>query len=42
MTVALQEWHRRIPEYEQASTEPIVEYCCSVHGIMALPLKWQP
>jgi cytochrome P450 len=42
LKIALEEWHRRIPDYELASETPIVEYVGAVAGLTALPLRWQP
>jgi hypothetical protein len=40
LRIALEEWHRRIPEYELADREPISEYVGAVAGLAALPLRW--
>jgi cytochrome P450 len=41
MRVALEEWHRRIPEYEQApGVMPRVRWPAAVVGIDSLPLVW--
>jgi cytochrome P450 len=42
LTIALREWHRRIPDYELANDEPVLEHRGSVHGISHLPLRWDP
>lgn len=39
LLVALQEWHKLIPEYELGEGEPIVEYG-RASGINTLPLVW--
>lgn len=38
--VALQEWHRLIPEYEVADLSAVVEHTGGVYGIDRLPLTW--
>lgn len=40
LTIALQYWHARLPDYELAGTEPVQEHRGSVHGIAHLPLRW--
>ncbi len=40
LRIALEEWHRRIPDYELAGSEPIAEYVGAVAGLTALPLRW--
>jgi cytochrome P450 len=40
MIVALQEWHRLIPDYEIADTSQVVEHTGGVYGIDTLPLRW--
>jgi Cytochrome P450 len=40
LRIALEEWHRRIPDYELADREPISEYVGAVAGLTALPLRW--
>jgi len=42
LTIALREWHRRIPHYELATDEPVLEHRGPVHGISHLPLRWRP
>ena len=42
LRIALEEWHRRIPDYELADDEPVTEYVGAVAGLTALPLRWQP
>ncbi|HEY6427752.1 MAG TPA: cytochrome P450 [Acidimicrobiales bacterium] len=42
LTIALREWHRRIPEYELATDDPVLEHRGPVHGISHLPLRWNP
>jgi len=42
LRIALEEWHRRIPHYELASDQPIVETVGAVAGLSALPLRWRP
>lgn len=41
LTVALEQWHARIPDYELAQSEPVREYRGSVHGVVHLPLRWE-
>lgn len=41
MIVALQEWHRLIPDYEVADESAVVEHTGGVYGIEKLPLRWQ-
>jgi cytochrome P450 len=40
MDIALRRWHERIPHYEVAGDEPLVEYRSSVYGVARLPLRW--
>jgi cytochrome P450 len=40
LRIALEEWHRRIPDYELADREAISEYVGAVAGLTALPLRW--
>lgn len=40
MVVALQEWHRVIPDYEIADEAAVVEHTGGVYGIDKLPLRW--
>lgn len=40
MVVALQEWHRLIPEYEVADESAVSEHTGGVYGIDRLPLRW--
>lgn len=40
MAVALELWHERIPEYSLASDAPLPGHWGSVHGLRALPLRW--
>jgi cytochrome P450 len=42
LRIALEEWHRRIPDYELAADPPVAEYVGAVAGLDALPLRWQP
>jgi cytochrome P450 len=42
LRIALEEWHRRIPDYELAGDQPVTEYVGAVAGLTALPLRWQP
>jgi cytochrome P450 len=42
LRIALEEWHRRIPDYELAAGKPVTEYVGAVAGLTALPLRWQP
>ena len=41
LRIALEEWHRRIPDYELADDKPVAEYVGAVAGLTALPLRWQ-
>lgn len=41
MSVALEQWHRRIPDYEVATTEPLLGYWGSTHGVVSLPIRWR-
>lgn len=40
MTVALQEWHRLIPDYRIVEEGAVVEHTGGVFGIGQLPLRW--
>lgn len=40
MTVVLEEWHRRIPDYEVADQSGTVEHGGPVYGVERLPLRW--
>jgi cytochrome P450 len=40
VAVALELWHKRIPEYELATDEPLPGHWGSVHGLTSLPLRW--
>jgi cytochrome P450 len=40
LVIALQEWHRLIPDYEIADTSQVVEHTGGVYGIDSLPLRW--
>ena len=40
LAVALEEWHKRIPNYRIAEGEPIVEHHSGVYGLNNLPLTW--
>src|ERR1700733_9570903 len=40
LRIALEEWHRRIPDYELAGGKPVAEYVGAVAGLTALPLRW--
>jgi cytochrome P450 len=40
LRIALEEWHRRIPDYELADDTPIPEHVGAVAGLTALPLRW--
>lgn len=42
MTVALQEWHRLIPDYEISDESAVSEHTGGVFGIDRLPLRWDP
>ncbi|MCW2892966.1 MAG: Cytochrome [Actinomycetia bacterium] len=42
LRIALEEWHRRIPDYELADDKPVTEYVGAVAGLTALPLRWPP
>ncbi|HEY8545889.1 MAG TPA: cytochrome P450 [Acidimicrobiales bacterium] len=42
MAIALEEWHRRIPDYRLDGDRPAVEHCGGVYGLDALPLTWEP
>lgn len=41
LRIALEEWHRRIPDYELVADRPVTEYVGAVAGLTALPLRWQ-
>jgi cytochrome P450 len=41
MTVALQEWHRLIPDYEVSDESAVVEHTGGVFSIERLPLRWK-
>lgn len=41
MVVALQEWHRLIPDYELADQAAVTEHTGGVFGIDKLPLRWE-
>jgi cytochrome P450 len=41
LRIALEEWHRRIPDYELVADWPVTEYVGAVAGLTALPLRWQ-
>ena len=38
ITVALQEWHARIPNYRLDPDSPPISYYSPVRGVMTLPL----
>jgi cytochrome P450 len=40
LLIALEDWHRRILDYELADRESISEYVGAVAGLTALPLRW--
>jgi cytochrome P450 len=40
--VGIEEWHRRIPDYEIATREGLPEQTWAGVGYLRLPLKWQP
>ncbi|MDG4668085.1 cytochrome P450 [Mycobacterium sp. 236(2023)] len=40
LAVALEEWHRRIPEYQIFDEDSIVEHHSGVYGLNSLPLTW--
>ena len=40
LRIALEEWHRRIPDYEVPDRESLSEYVGAVAGLTALPLRW--
>jgi hypothetical protein len=42
LRIALEEWHRRIPDYEPAADLPVTEYVGAVAGLTALLLRWRP
>ena len=41
MRIALEEWHRRIPDYGLADDETILEHG-GQFGLERLPLAWEP
>lgn len=40
LTVALEEWHRLIPDYEVADESKVVEHTGGVYSLECLPLRW--
>jgi hypothetical protein len=42
LRIALEEWHRRIPDYEPTADLPVTEYVGAVAGLTALLLRWRP
>lgn len=40
LAVALEEWHRLIPDYQIADDSAVVEHTGGVYGIDRLPLRW--
>jgi len=40
LRIALEEWHKRIPDYRIADGAEIGEYVGSVAGLTVLPLEW--
>jgi cytochrome P450 len=40
MAIALEEWHRRIPDYRLDPDRPVVEHGGGVYGLDTLPLVW--
>ena len=40
MLIALEEWLRRIPQFELAGVEPILERVWGGAGLLTLPLRW--
>lgn len=40
ITVALEEWHRRIPDYRLSDPDAVTEHTGGVYGIESLPLRW--
>lgn len=40
LSIFLREWHKRYPNFELATDEPILEHRGAVHGISHLPLRW--
>jgi cytochrome P450 len=40
MAVALQEWHKLIPDYRVADMDAVVEHSGGVYSLEALPLAW--
>jgi cytochrome P450 len=41
LTVALQEWHALIPDYQVADLNAVVEHAGGVYSIEKLPLRWE-
>ncbi|MCU1603259.1 MAG: hypothetical protein JWO22_3968 [Frankiales bacterium] len=42
MTVFLQMWHERVPDYWLDTDQPLREHWGSIHGMKTLPLRWAP
>lgn len=42
MSIALEEWHRLIPDYELADGSAITEHTGGVYSLDRLPLRWIP
>ena len=42
MAIALEEWHRRIPDYALDPDRPATEHGGGVYGLDSLPLRWDP
>lgn len=42
LIIALEEWHRRIPDYELADPSAVTERTGVVCGLNYLPLRWRP
>jgi cytochrome P450 len=42
LAIGLEEWHRRIPQYEVGAAETIAEHHSGVYGLNSLPLTWPP
>jgi cytochrome P450 len=40
LAVAVEEWHRLIPDYDIATTEPLIEHGGGLTELLALPLSW--
>ena len=40
LSIFLRERHKRYPNFELATDEPILEHRGAVHGISHLPLRW--